>query len=450
MQTFKTTYVLEAKRTLNKKTILLFLFISLLSLYFVQSGIDNYKSIIESKKTFQDIERLKTQQYVTYSQYGTYGFRILFIPSPLSIYFVNSSAITELTANVDSGERLNIYNSFKGKTLFAEKSGGFKDFSGITLLLGSLLILYLGYEAFIHKDYLGFMSGFVDYKRLFFSIVLSRVLLFIVFFLFNAGLSIIVLRLNGIRLSKDEWLLSAVYLGILILMMLFFFILGAIAGSFKSAFTGFIMVIISWFTLVFLVPGAINTFISLKADNIIPDYQLELQKLKNLMDFERLSLEKLGPTNKSNINDVTKMMEDYLVDDKGFKQIQALEERLENEMNKNINRFQTLSSLFPSTFYLSAGNEISGKGYENFIRFFGYIRELKMEFIKFYIDHRYKSNAPIDTPGGVESFIKNNENLFKAKSLVPQNIFWGTSIMLLYITCLLVLSYRRFKKSLRQ
>ena len=176
MKTFLTTYLVESKRLLKKKTFGLFLFFSFLSLYFVQIGLDNYTNIIENKEEFQDIELLKIKQYINYGQYGGYGFRVLFIPSPLSIYFVNSSTISQLTANVDSGERLNIYNSFKGRTLFADKGGGFKDFSGIMLLLGSMLVLYLGYESFIHRDYLRFMYGFVDYRRLFFSIVLSQVL----------------------------------------------------------------------------------------------------------------------------------------------------------------------------------------------------------------------------------------------------------------------------------
>ncbi|MCU0288920.1 MAG: hypothetical protein MUF15_21310 [Acidobacteria bacterium] len=113
MKTFKSIFTMETQRLLNNKNIgLLFLF-SLLCFYFVQTGIGIYKSIIENKEKFQDIEQLKVKQYISYSQYGSYGFRVLFIPSPLSIFFVNSSVISELTANVDSGERLNIYNSFK-------------------------------------------------------------------------------------------------------------------------------------------------------------------------------------------------------------------------------------------------------------------------------------------------------------------------------------------------
>lgn len=447
MKTFLTTYLLESKRLLKKKTIGLFLFFSLLSIYLVQIGVNNYINIIENKEEFQDIERLKVKQYINYNQYGGYGFRILFIPSPLSIYFINSSTISGLTSNVDSGERLNIYNSFKGRTLFADKRGGFKDFSGIMLLLGSLLVLYLGYESFIYRDYLRFMSGFIDYKRIFLPTVLSRVFILVFLFLLNAGISLLLLEINGIQFLEGEYAYFFTYLATLVLVLVFFFALGTIAGSLKSSFAGFVMVIISWFVLVFLFPGIVNTITSRKADNIVSNYKLELQKLKSLMDFERQSFEELGSTTKDNIEAVRKSVEDFL--EKGFPKIHAFEERLRDEMEENIRHFEFFSSLFPSTFYLSTGNEISSKGYENFIIFFDYIRELKKKFFKFYLDHRYYSDNPFDAPKTVESFIKGNENLFHSKSRTPWGFTRGILLTLVYIVGLFIVSYSRFKQLLR-
>jgi ABC-type transport system involved in multi-copper enzyme maturation permease subunit len=447
MKTFAATYLLESKRLLKKKTIGLFLFLSLLSLYFVQIGLNNYINIIELKQEFRDIESLKVKQYINYNQYGSYGFRVLFIPSPLSIYFVNSSTISGLTANVDSGERLNIYNSFKGSTLFADKGGGFKDFSGIMLLLGGLLVLYLGYESFLHRDYLRFMCGFVDYKRIFFSFVLSRVFILVFLFLLISGISLILLGLNGIQFSGDEYAHFFTYLTTLTLVLVFFFALGTIAGSLKSGFAGFVMVIISWFVLVFLFPGIVNRITSREADNLVSNYKLELQKLKSMMDFEREALENLGSTTKDNLEAVRKSVEDFL--EKGFKKIHAFEERLRNKMEENIRYFEFLSSLFPSTFYLSTSNEISSKGYENFILFFDYIRELKKKFLRFYLDHRYYSEDPFDAPKRVESFIKGNENLFDSKSRAPRGFTRGILLTLAYIIGLFIISYYRFKQSLR-
>ncbi|MDQ1353991.1 MAG: hypothetical protein QG657_4300 [Acidobacteriota bacterium] len=442
MKIFKATYIMESQRLLNNKNITLLILFSLLSLYFVQIGIDNYKSIIENKEKFLDIERLKVYQYINYAQYGAYGFRILFIPSPVSVYFVNSSVISELTANVDSGERLNIYNSFKDRTLFADKAGGFKDFSGIMLLLGSLLVLYSGYESIIHKDYLRFMAGFTGHRKLFLSIFFSRVLVFTLLFLFIGGISLLLLKINGIQLSENEWSHWFIYLGVLALLSVFFFVLGTIAGTFKSRFAGFVVLIFLWFVFVFLAPGVVNAIISHNADNIVSNYQLELEKLKILMDFEKQAAEKAGPVEESNTETERELVESAWNNE--FKKLQALEKKLQNEMEANIRRYQTLSCFFPSTFYLSAGNEIGGKGYENFIRFYEYIQVLKWKFIIFYIDKRYYSDF-----SKVEPFIKDSGNLFYARAHLPRNFTAGIWLTVVYILALFAVSYVRFKKSVR-
>lgn len=80
-------YLVEIKRVFNKITLYLFLFFTLMSIYFISIGMDNYRSIIDQKESFQAIEQIKVNQYINYNQYSTYGFRILFIPSPLSILF---------------------------------------------------------------------------------------------------------------------------------------------------------------------------------------------------------------------------------------------------------------------------------------------------------------------------------------------------------------------------
>jgi hypothetical protein len=98
----------------------------------------------------------------------------------------------------------------------------------------------------------------------------------------------------------------------------------------------------------------------------------------------------------------------------------------------------------PSTFYLSTANEISGKGYQNFIRFYQYIQNLKWKFIRFYIDKRYYSDS-----SKVESFIKGNENLFYSETFYPRCFLQGGQLTLLYIMGLFIVSYARFKGAMR-
>lgn len=443
-------FILELKRQFSRKTIALVLFVMLLAFYFIQIGIGNYKNAVENIETFRTFEKVKVQQYVNYNQYGTYGFRVLFVPSPLSIFFINSSTISQLTSNVDAGERLNMYNSFKGRTLFAEKSGGYKDFSGIMLLLGSLLVIYLGYESMIYKDYSRFMTGFTGHGRFFACIICSRLVLFSLLVLLSGGLALALLEINGIGLSPVELLHFAVYLGILELTMIFFFSLGTIAGSLKSRFAGFVMVIASWFVFVFLAPGVVSAITAGKADNIISNYRLELEKLKNLMDFEQRAIREVGFTNEDNIDAVRGLIESYWTNE--FKKIQAFEKRLENDMQNNIRLFETLSFIVPSTFYLSSSNEISSKGYANFIRFFSYIQDLKGRFVRFYLDKRYYLPPPETGAASpvikIEPFTKENENLFYADSRRPNYLVVGVLLAMLYIAGLFTVSYIRFKKSL--
>lgn len=444
MGKLKGIFLLEVKRLFDKKTVGLFLLISLLSIYFVQVGIDQYKEIIENSKKFRDLERIKVQQYINYSQYGAYGIRIFFIPSPLSIYFINSSVISELTSNVDSGEKLNIYNSFKGKTLFAGRSGGFKDFSGIILLFGSLFVLYLGYDSLIYKGYLRFLLDFISPLVLFFSILLTRIFIYTLFFSLNVGISLILLEINDLTFSRQDLIQLIVYMAVTTLMLMFFYVLGTLGGSFRSKFAGFVSMISVWFLFVFLVPGVINMVTAWQAEDIESNYFLELEKLKTLMRFEERARDgaPLSKDWQKSVSSVRKMAESYWENE--FSKIQAMEIGLASKVERNIRFFQKLSCLFPSTFYLSTSNEIGSKGYESFIRFFDYALNLKERFVKYYAFKRFYAIS-----SRVESFVKGDENIFYARSRLPLFLHVGFLLMVGYIVVLCLMSYRRFKRSIK-
>lgn len=115
------------------------------------------------------------------------------------------------------------------------------------------------------------------------------------------------------------------------------------------------------------------------------------------------------------------------------------------ETSTNIQFFYKLSLVFPTTFYHSTANEISSKGYKNFLEFFSYILNLKEKFGRFIIDKRYYSED-----SKVISFVKADENMFYAQSRLP-NYFWlGVALIFLYSIGLVFLSYFLFKKSLRK
>lgn len=451
MKTFKAISRIEFKLLARGKHIVFFLCLLILSLYFVQYGINSHKTVTANKTKFQFYEQEKIKKYQHYGQYGTYGMWILFDPSPLSIFFINSSTISELTADVDAGERLKLYNSFKGRTLFNEKAGGFNDFSGIMLLLGSLFALYLGYDTFIHKDYLRFAAVFSKPKKLFYSIFITRLTGVILFPVIIMGLSIILVKINGIHLTSHEYTRLSVFLLIQVLVLVFFFTLGTLASSFKSRLYGFTILVITWFSLVFLLPLVINSITYRKSVNIEAEYHLERLKFEMLMGVEKRIISKTGLPNEKNAVLIGKQVLEYLGNE--FKQLQVFEKQLENEMRKNIRIYQSLSILFPPTFYLSSGNEIGSKGYENFIDFYRYIQELKPRFVYFIMTKRYFT-IPAQLAGEkkriqVESFIKHDENVFEAGTRLPSLFIYGMLTTIIYIISLAVLSFLRFKKSLK-
>lgn len=440
MKTFGSIFSYEFRRFLCRKNVVILLVFMVLSLYLVQDGISQYKSVIENKEQFQEIEKVKVTKYINYTQYGIYGFRMMFIPSPLSIFFNNSSLITGLTAIIDSADELRIYNSFKGRSLYAEKTGGYKDFAGIILLFGSLLVLYLGHDSFRHKGYIKFLSCLSDYKRIFTYLQLSRIILLMLFFLFLTALGLLVLVLNGIVLKIGEIYYLLIFLGILFLMVIFLFLLGGITGTVKSRFNGIAMALVLWFAFVFFIPGIILTLTANRANDITSNYHLEFEKLKVIMNFEKKALDeaKRYTSMKERVTSERKLVSGALENE--YKQIQQLEENMQREMMDNFHFFNNLSMIFPTSFYQSVSNEISSRGYENFFRFYEYIQGLKIRFVNFYIQKKFYSNYD-----KVEPFIKGDENIYYAGNRLPVNFGWGVLITLLYITALGSASFIRFK-----
>jgi hypothetical protein len=443
VKSFYTVLLLESRRTFARRNVAILLLFLLLSLYFVQSGIHEYQTLIGNKEKFKEVEKIKVRLFINYAQYGGIGFRLLFIPSKLSILFVNSSLITDLTANIDSADVLKIYNSLKGATLFSEKSGGFKDFSGIFFLFGTLLALFFGFETFLHKDLMRFLCGTLAPRKLFCSVMAARLLLLVLFVGLTLAGSLALMRANHLVLTGREYRFLCLQLLVMLLLQFSFFVAGAIAGTLKSRFAGFLMVIIIWFAFIFLLPGAIWSVVASRAENITPTYNLELKKLETLMGFEKNALESMGPfsAEKAQTEKGKKLILNFLTHE--YSKIKKLEKQLEDEMSGNIRLFFRLSMWFPTSFYLASTNEISSKGYESYIYFFRYIQDLKENFVKFYFEKRVFENY-----SKIESFIKKEENIFYARPMFPDYFPLGLGLMAGYTLLLLIFAFRSFRRSL--
>ncbi len=441
MKVLKAVLRFEANRFFCKRNSILVLFLVLLSLGFLQYGIFEYKDILKRKEKFQEIEKIKVNSYVTWTQYGTYGFRIIFIPAPFSVFFINSGVIPNMTSYVDSGERLKIYLPLKGKNIFKMLRSNFTDFSGIILFFGTLLSILYGFDTFRGKEYMKFLSSLSSDRKVFFPMVLSRVLLLLLTFLAIISCALLLALVNGLFIPVDKFL--GYFILMIFLVSLFFFILGTIFSSLKSITTAITVIMSCWFVLLYVIPTAVNIFIERRADLIAPVYELELNKLKIVMDFEKRAIEIAGNFDYSkevSEND-RKLCLSYLNNE--FKQIQLLEEKMRNQMKDNISLYHKISKFFPTSYYISSSNEISSKGYEDIEIFYKYVQHLKWRFVKFYAKKLFFSNFSKVIP-----FLKDEECVFIGKSTIPRRFWWGFFLNIFYVWVLFLLSYYRFKKSL--
>jgi ABC-type transport system involved in multi-copper enzyme maturation permease subunit len=443
MNTFSSFFLFESKRFLCKRNAVIMLLLMFFLLYFVQTGINQYQETLKNNEEFKKIEKLMVAKYKTYSQYGATGIRMLFSPSPISVFFGNTGVISNLTAFLDSAARLRIFNSLKGKNGFVLKSFGFTDFSGIILYFGSLIALLFGFDSFHHKEYLRFLSSISNHRNVFVHIVLARIILLILTLMIIMGTSLILLTLNRLNLKPHDLSQFLNFCLVTLLLLLLFFFLGTIASTMKSKMVGLMTVTVIWFVLVFFIPAAIHAIIAGKAESITPVYQIEFQQFKELLDFEHRAITQQGVFNKEGKipQEEIDLMESYW--NKEYTNIHKHEAKMQSQMKTNISLYQGLSIFFPSTFYFSATNEISSKGYDNLMQFYQTSGDLKLRFTRYYINQIfYYSNY-----SKVKSFINGDENMYYASSRVPGNFLFGIIVLMLYIVILSGVSFIRYKKS---
>jgi len=150
---------IEWKRFWRPRNIILLILFVITAFYFLADGILKHNEILKVKEEFKNVEQQKVEKYINYNHYGSQGFRILFAPSPLSIFFINSGRFYLLTADLNAAERLDIDVSMKGKGMLSEKSFSYADFAGIYILFGILMVLLYGFEFVRDREYLKFLSN---------------------------------------------------------------------------------------------------------------------------------------------------------------------------------------------------------------------------------------------------------------------------------------------------
>lgn len=429
----------EGKRFLNLKTGIILFLLLVFSLGFFLHSIFEYKDTQEQKRLFQDFEKKRVEQFYNYRIYGFRGFRLFYLADPISIFFINSVPIPDMNAFADSAEQLKFSKPVTINTVFELRKNWFTDYSGILLLIGTLLILFYGYPALKSSEYLRLPDSITGHKKFFWAVYFARGLWLFVFLIAFLACLILLAALNGIIIAIDLYLLIFLLVSYGLAMLILS--VGFWCGTLKSAKTSMATALTIWVVFIFFIPTIHNIVISSNAYAMKPIYQFEMEKLTIFMNWEKFLLEKEGTVKlgEKPSESYKKRMLDFKQNE--LKKIQAMEEDQIAQLTRTKKLYQLLASFFPTTFYQSVNNEISSRGYNNLVAFCKYALGEKLKFIGIIIEKEFFSNY-----SKVEQFNAGNENVYTARPKLPEFFLLGVLFNLLWIAAFVIPAYYGFKK----
>lgn len=440
MNDFTALIFKEFKRLTNKKEITLWILITILLALITLQHTNQHLQIPQKNKKFIKIQKTYLNRTHNYDRYGKDGVNIVYVSSANSILFCNTIIPTDLVSNINAIIKLDIQNNLKGHSTEPINLFLKLDFSLIVLLVFTLMALYYGWESLQNKEYLKFLSNNRKCLRLFTLIMTVRFILFAAAYLVSFGISMALISLKGVHFTSYDWTGLAGFLLVTVIMLLFFFQLGGLLSVVRFRKTSGKRIFVAWFLSVFVITYMIHSFVPGKALDINNHYQAELDKFETIINFEKKAKEIYGKFDKNKIEIARIVIENYWNND--FKQIQAIEKRLKELIKDYINRYRRTAILAPITFYILTGNEMSSRGYENYIQLYNYLLEMRRKFFRFWIDRVYYHD-----PRLLVSFIKTNENIFKGRSYLPENFLTGICINMGYCLILFIVSYFLFKRN---
>ena len=328
---FQKVFSLENSRFLDKRRVFILLAFYLVAVYFVQTGIGQYKSNTEEIKRFQEFEKNRVANFQYYDQYGTYGFRMLFIPSSLSAFFYNAGIFTtNLNAFIDAGERMNIYEPFKDKNIFIGYTSIFLNQSGLLLLLGSALALLYGFESYRDRYFIKFLASLRgSRKSLFWSILASRLILLLVSCFIITLTAWLLFLVNGVPADGGNLIIYGL---VFFLMLAFFLLAGLLAGTMKKRRAGLTIVFSVWILFVFGFPAMVSSIVYNRAMSIKSAYEMDIEKFNLMMTIEKKAKDQAGQMKRDNTKtEIRQKLYEYFWNNE-FKEILNHEQNMINDM----------------------------------------------------------------------------------------------------------------------
>ncbi len=416
----------EFKRVIRSRKISLAI-LSLLILcgYFIISGIEQYDNTIAKKSLFKKSEIKAQSKMLSYERYGNFGFRTFYEPSPTSVFFYNSNRSKRLECIINSLENSKITSIADGPSIFQD--GVNNDIPGIIFLFGSMFVLWLGIDGL---SALGSLKS-IKWKQYWGAITIRFGVAFIATtFILSACFILVAFYGIGIRLALVSIILE--YGIFAIVYLLFFYTLSLLIYAWReSRKEGLAYALIFWLILTIIAPKAWETYFYEKSLKLPSIEEIIEKKLNVLNKFEERSriliLELLNAGKRAEavklageiankylkveLSDILKVEDDYI-----------------RQIDELIHESESGYSFIPTIAYLTITKEASSLGRRGYRDYLIFLKELKQKFLHFYVEKRYFSSDKT-----VESFIEDEEHIFKAKPSLPST-YWASTIVTFLIS----------------
>ncbi|MDQ1352192.1 MAG: type transport system ATP-binding protein [Acidobacteriota bacterium] len=441
MSKFYANFLQEVNRFFCLKNMTVLLFLMIIVMFCTHLGVNDFKGSNSQEKEFKETGELLFGKMLDYYRYSVEGIDILALPTASRVLFASPAMVSNLAANINTIVNLHIYNDCQSKAIFMAHPLLQFRLSSILLILGTLLVLFFGYDLYRDFDYSKLLASSASEKIVFASTIFSRFLLLILSYFFLLLVSLGMMAIEGVTLTQSDFTGMIGFLISASLKLLFFFLLGTVIGHIRVPFFGIAALLASWITLVLVFPCMFDAIIEEKANKITSYYKIYKDKLTVMSDFEKKAEKEKGAYLDNTPEGRKEVVEGYW--NNIFPLIEKLDEQLLNEITQVINEMQYITSLTPTTFYLSTANEAGGSGYQNYLNFYRYLLDLRRQLVRFWIDRVYYNDPTV-----MVNFVKKDENVFKAKSAVPFYFIQGVFINLGYCIVLLFLSYFLFRYNL--
>ena len=435
MNAFLSVFGLVLKRffRLKKSTAILLLIVFTVAI--TMSAINGHQKSLAKSREFQKIDAAKVSQMTNYVHYSSYGAHYLLVPSQLGHLFESSGMASNLTGRVDAYTTLDISISGKSGAIFEVSSPTPFALTFIFVILINLFAIFTGGQIARETEFLKSLGCRVGNGKLFVYQYLSYIILFTLILLCLFAVVPLVLGIAGVKLPGSDMSALTGYFKSAWLMITAVYTMGVLTGSVvKKKYTLTVLLTV-WLIGIVFIPNGLNSYIAKKAEDITSRYKIEYEQLDIANNFEKMAVEKFGKFNRNDMETGRKVIELY------FKEFYPKIEELENRMKADIAALaelkQELSAWFPTTFFLSTSNSVSGNGPDNLVKFYSFLQEKKKEFLRFWIDRVYYND-----PSVLVSFTtEENSNLFHARTTLPGNSRKGSYINLGTIVLLFLVSF---------